>query len=300
MGVRVSGGALPLARPARRGRQLPRAILLHEGRVPEHRARRPKHRNLPAVLCVIAGVALLAVGAALLLGERSGVDRYAALARDTRASVSDPAAVGSTGPGQGNGGDAAAGRDWDKILSENPEVAAWVSVANTDVDYPVMLPSEDKPADWYLRRDLWGDYSLAGTPYLERGTTATTPHSLVFGHHMASTGGMFTQLADDWDQGRFDEIGDLTWETPDGASRDLVPLFSMKVNKWYQPIQRTDLSDTTQLRSWLREVGADAWATADDWQGKADRATKAVTLVTCASAIADRDTRTVTVFVSLE
>lgn len=253
--------------------------------------RRSDARALPALCLLALGAVLVALGAWWVLGDNAAAAKYEGLARETVADAS----AGGEGSGDA-GAEAAAGRDWDALLAVNPDVAAWVSVANTNIDYPVMQPGDDKEDGYYLTHDMWGDYSRAGCPYLERGSTATGRHSLVYGHHMGTTGKIFSNLAGCWEQGSFDALGELTWETPDGETKVLQPVCALTVDKSYQPIQTYDFGTRAELRTWLRGICAEASALSADWESECDGAGKVVTLVTCTSMVAGQAARTLVVF----
>lgn len=89
-------------------------------------------------------------------------------------------------------------------------MAAWLSMDGSSIDYPVMHGETNTE---YLSKDPFGEYSLAGSIFLDSRNSATfdDPYSLIYGHHMEH-GLMFGAL-DDWlDEGYFREhlTGTLT------------------------------------------------------------------------------------------
>ena len=80
---------------------------------------------------------------------------------------------------------------WDmSALSE--DVVAWLTVDDTNIDYPVMQGSDNNE---YLNKDPFGEYSLAGSIFLDARNAPdfTDPYSLIYGHHM-EYGRMFGAL----------------------------------------------------------------------------------------------------------
>lgn len=185
--------------------------------------------------------------------------------------------------------------DWSKLEAEVPEVAAWLTVGNTDIDYPVMQPADSRPEEFFLHHDPWGNPSDTGTPYLQPGSGADGPHSLVLGHHLAANGQMFTPLAKTYRQEEFEGIGNLTWERP-GGTVTLHPVCALSVDASYPDIQRYQFKDTGDLRGWLRGICEQASAKSSDWEARASSASRVVTLVTCSSDLAGQPERTLTVF----
>ena len=80
---------------------------------------------------------------------------------------------------------------WDmSALSE--DVVAWLTVDDTNIDYPVMQGADNNE---YLNKDPFGAYSLAGSIFLDARNAPdfTDPYSLIYGHHM-EYGRMFGAL----------------------------------------------------------------------------------------------------------
>ncbi len=78
----------------------------------------------------------------------------------------------------------------DKTISD--EMVAWLTIDDTDIDYPVMQAADNVK---YLNTDPFGDYSLAGSIYLDSRNHPdfSDSYSLVYGHHM-EYGRMFGTL----------------------------------------------------------------------------------------------------------
>ena len=98
---------------------------------------------------------------------------------------------------------------WDmSALSE--DVVAWLTVDNTNIDYPVMQGDNNSE---YLNKDPFGEFSLAGSIFLDSRNAPdfTDDYSLIYGHHM-EYGRMFGSLDDFLDEAFFDEhtTGTLT------------------------------------------------------------------------------------------
>jgi len=190
------------------------------------------------------------------------------------------------------------GIDWDSLLAQNPETAAWLSVDGTPIDYPVMKPAGDKPSDWYLHHDFWGNPSSIGVPYLDSRCGADGRHMLVFGHHLGLSGQMFSPIYDAYEQGRFDGIGAAHWSTPDGGTVDFEPAMAMSVDKSYEPIQTFEFDSVDALQSWLGGLSHDATAVSPELDALIGDASRALTLVTCSSAWSGQRARTLLVFVA--
>lgn len=193
--------------------------------------------------------------------------------------------------------DAGDGIDWDGLRARNPDIAAWVSVEGTPVDFPVVSPREGDPKGFYLNHDFDRNWSFSGCPYLDPRCGADGRHALVYGHHLNFDGEMFTYLRDAWRQEKFDTLGDMRWSTPAEGTVSLHPAFSMSVDKSFADIQRFDFNGTVELRAWLSALSAQATAKADGCDALCAGAKRVVTLVTCSANFSGGCARTLTVFV---
>ena len=58
------------------------------------------------------------------------------------------------------------------LAAENPDCVGWLTIPNTEIDYPVMHTPNDP--EHYLRRDFYGDSASGGTPFLDGRNAAQT------------------------------------------------------------------------------------------------------------------------------
>lgn len=91
------------------------------------------------------------------------------------------------------------------LLKQNKDIAGWLRIKNTDVDYPVLKdPGEITPDmsyyggiscpanDYYLHRDLDGSYKFAGTLYMDYrdnfggAESEQSENIIIYGHNMAN------------------------------------------------------------------------------------------------------------------
>ena len=95
-------------------------------------------------------------------------------------------------------------------------MVAWLTIDGSSIDYPVM---QGKDNHEYLNKDPYGDYSLAGSIFLDSRNTSdfTDDYSLVYGHHMEGNS-MFGELHSYLNKDYFDGhrngtliVGDLTY-----------------------------------------------------------------------------------------
>lgn len=243
-------------------------------------------RRLARRAMAIAGVALTLYGARGLATQWQAIRSYDELARETATTTQSP---------EGSEPNV----DWDHLLAMNPYVVAWCRVEGTAIDLPVCQATDDDPGHW-LGHDLWDNDSPAGVPYIDHRTDAASRHVLCYGHHLAGTGGMFSELSPCHEQEAFDSVlgGDLMWSTPDGRTARLRPLCASKVDKDDAAIQSLRFDGDAAFRAWLATTLEASSARSCDAQAIIPRATRAITLVTCSSSIAGQRERTVVTFVA--
>ncbi|MBP3255637.1 MAG: class B sortase [Clostridia bacterium] len=71
----------------------------------------------------------------------------------------------------------------------NNDVVGWIKLKDSNIDYPIMQNGE-----YYLRRNIYKEYSSYGTPFLaEYCNINTSDNLIIYGHHIKS-GMMFADL----------------------------------------------------------------------------------------------------------
>lgn len=81
---------------------------------------------------------------------------------------------------------------FDELQAINPDVRAWVTLDNTNIDYPVM---QGKTNLSYINTDVYGNFAFAGSIFLDsrNDSNFNDAYSLLYGHHMEK-GKMFGDL----------------------------------------------------------------------------------------------------------
>lgn len=83
-------------------------------------------------------------------------------------------------------------RDLEALWKKNHDLAGWITIKGTRIDYPVMW-TPDEP-ERYLRKNFNKEYSIAGTPFLDAySEPGNTRNYLVYGHNIKA-GTMFHDL----------------------------------------------------------------------------------------------------------
>lgn len=84
-------------------------------------------------------------------------------------------------------------RKYEELFRENNDMAGWIQVEGTQINYPVMY-TPDNP-DYYLKHSFSKKSSSYGVPYIAEHCNPMEPSDnvIIYGHHM-NNGLMFTGL----------------------------------------------------------------------------------------------------------
>ncbi|MBR3356614.1 MAG: class B sortase [Solobacterium sp.] len=105
--------------------------------------------------------------------------------------------------------------DFDYLRNINPDIAGWISLADSEISYPVVY-SYEKGNDWYLRHLFDGTYNNSGCIFLDsHNVRADEEHIVMYGHHMRN-GTMFADVQKYESQEWYDTHREIVLDTPDG------------------------------------------------------------------------------------
>ncbi len=105
--------------------------------------------------------------------------------------------------------------DFSQLRKINKDVRGWLSVYDTNINYPVVQGRDDME---YINKDVYGKSSLTGSIYLSfvNNSELKDMYNIVFGHHMEN-GSLFGDVARFTDKRFFDTHRDGEFLTPDQA-----------------------------------------------------------------------------------
>ena len=88
------------------------------------------------------------------------------------------------------------------LKEQNKDAVGWITVPHTGIDYPFVQTGNNSD---YLSTDVNGDYSIAGTLFMEYRNKSdfSDTNTVIYGHHMKN-GSMFGSLVQYEDQVFFD------------------------------------------------------------------------------------------------
>lgn len=105
--------------------------------------------------------------------------------------------------------------DFQEIQELNPDVVGWVTIYDTNIDYPVAQGEDDLE---YINKDIYGKGSLTGSIYLsaENNGDFSNNYNIIYGHHM-DNGAMFGDIDKFADEEYFLSHREGELLTPDGG-----------------------------------------------------------------------------------
>lgn len=207
---------------------------------------------LKGFLIGTAAICLMALGWLFII--RPGITRYE--------TQSVKAAYTKTAPGADNSGGCSLQDsqevempvlDFTALQQVYPDVKAWLTIPGTAIDYPVAQSSTDMP-EFYLRRNLKGQYRGAGTLFLQADCSLDGRAAIVYGHNM-NDGTMFGSLPMYMDRIFCTEHSQIFLQTPN-ETRSYRVLAVLETDVSRLPFNRTAFAGDADFLSHVESIRA--------------------------------------------
>ena len=103
--------------------------------------------------------------------------------------------------------------EYAQLYQTNSDLAGWISIDGTIINYPVMHKPES--LNYYLYRDFYKKYSNGGSLYVREDCDVNKPSDnvTIYGHNMKISGTMFHQLLDYTDEKFWQEHQYIRFDT---------------------------------------------------------------------------------------
>lgn len=172
------------------------------------------------------------------------------------------------------------GPSFKELRAINRDVCGWITIPGTKIDYPIVRGADNMV---YLNQNVFGQFSLAGSIYLDTRNSAdfNDSFSLIYGHHMDQHM-MFGDLDMFKDQEFFQTNQSATIVT-DADIRDMKVLAVLQVPDSDQEIFQPDMwgSDLTELAEYVENNALYIWDDALAELKQYPTTTQAIALATC-------------------
>lgn len=144
-----------------------------------------------------------------------------------------------------------------QLADENPDMAGWITIPGTGVDYPVMYTPEEP--EYYLRRNFYGEYAVCGSIFVGEGCAPDGIHTILYGHNM-DDGSMFATLLDYQEEEFAKEHATILYDTleEEGEYQVVGAFYSEAYASDEKDVFRyyryTDLSDPEVYEEYVHQV----------------------------------------------
>ena len=145
------------------------------------------------------------------------------------------------------------------LYERNPEMAGWISLEGTVINYPVMLTPADE--EYYLKKGFDKKYDINGIPFMDARCNVEEPTTnfLIYGHNMKN-GSMFSALLSYEQEAFYKEHPVIRFDTVYmrgeyeivGVFRAQIPYASDKES--YRYYSFIDTQDEEEYNTYIRYV----------------------------------------------
>lgn len=144
------------------------------------------------------------------------------------------------------------------IYERNHDFFAWITIPDTNVDYPVMY-SPDRPLQ-YLGHDFDGNFSYSGVPFVDSDCDPNGSYYLVYGHQMRN-GAMFGGLKKYEDKSYWETHSTLYFDTLyEERTYEVIVAMRTRVldreEKGFRYYNYTSLDTEEQFNDYMKHVKA--------------------------------------------
>ena len=129
----------------------------------------------------------------------------------------------------------------------NPDVVAWLIAEGTEIDYPVVLGTDN---DYYLRHLFTGERNKLGTIFMDYRNHGdfSDRNTILYGHNMKD-GSMFSSLMKYKEQSYYDNFSTMVLYTPSGDLK--IELFAGVIVDGKQDSVRFNFKDDQDFRNYI-------------------------------------------------
>lgn len=144
--------------------------------------------------------------------------------------------------------------DFEKLWEVNEDIVAWVSIPNTNIDYPILWNGDN---DYYLKHDVDKNESIYGAIYLDMDDKPdfSSMHNVLYGHNMRNKS-MFAHINLFKDKDFFNENRDVYVYTPE-KTYHLKTIAALYTDASGEK-RRTDFYSQNELKEYTNKMIAGA------------------------------------------
>lgn len=166
--------------------------------------------------------------------------------------------------------------DWASLQSTNPDIVGWIYIPNTVINYPIVQGSDN---EYYLDHSSMRNVNTIGSIFLDAAASSdfSDLNTIIYGHSVAQSDAMFTQLAFFEDQSFFESHRYVYLLTPKQNYRcEIMALTKTKSDSFHYQI---GFAPNHYWTEYLDQVMAEAMYTHD--VGEISENDRVIMLSTC-------------------
>lgn len=166
--------------------------------------------------------------------------------------------------------------DWASLQSTNPDIAGWIYIPDTVINYPIVQGSDN---EYYLDHSSMRNVNTIGSIFLDAAASSdfSDLNTIIYGHSVAQSDAMFTQLAFFEDQSFFESHRYVYLLTPKQNYRcEIMALTKTKSDSFHYQI---GFAPNHYWTEYLDQVMAEAMYTHD--VGEISENDRVIMLSTC-------------------
>ena len=164
--------------------------------------------------------------------------------------------------------------DFEALKAINPDIAAWIYIEGTNINYPV-VQSDDN--NYYINRLFNGNYSKVGSIFMDyrNPTDLSGRNTVLYGHNMQD-GSMFNQINNYKEQAFFDQHPTALLMTPDKNYR--IEFVAGYITDMNSDAWKMEFASDAEFSAWLANALTLSTFTGNQQPAPQDRV---VTFSTC-------------------
>ena len=249
--------------------------------------KKKRSRKLQGAIFVIALVVFLFSAYQLLtiyLEYKQGSDEYEQLSEEAAKlleEAKEALAPEKEGEGTGQKGVAPWKKLYDRMLQENEDYVAWITIEGTEIDYPIVQYEDN---DFYLSHTFAKAENAAGTLFIDSNIPEGMEgkHVIVYGHNMKN-GSMFAGLKKFRQDDFYEEHKTFQVNTATGFYK--YEIFSVSVISPESDTYTLDFADDAEFLDYIARMQE---RSIHDTGVTVDAEDKIITLSTCVNQNVDR------------
>lgn len=116
-----------------------------------------------------------------------------------------------------------------ELQSQYPEIKAWIEIADTNINYPVMQGEDN---DFYMNHDYKKEYSIRGSIFLDKDYDWSIPSTnlMMYGHNNSKDGTMFADLLKYKEKSFYESHPIIKFTTPEeDAEYEIISTFISRI-----------------------------------------------------------------------